>query len=448
MFIHDRAVSKPHGAVLMIGLAVIATAAVLIIAVAKTAVLTNDKTRSLALADASAKSVATWYAQILNYDAYSNRAIAANEIMMAQAVTLAAWTQYVQTLAVNIGTVASVLPALRPVAGWVQETAALSHQMASAGAMAEVPLRSAYTRALQSSQQIMHASATPFGAQALVNEVIWTADSRFFGRIIPSSNISAFSQFSKVYSNAERQPLADLVRRSQDGFSRQRATDQRLYLMPTTGCIPTSVDRAFSKLIRRGGTWFTTDYRDIEAADTLSIHTWRRRSRWNRTCGGIGESIPIGWGAAEASTRDFGRHEDPVGVGANGAALSRARSGLVRIPGYLGLSSSRELSGPLAQARRNASIRVPVLVRLPASKVATPTAAQTLMPRESGSVSGQIWSLAVAETYFLRPVDTLTDPATREFANLFSPFWGARLVAPDTQDRAVALAISQAGASQ
>lgn len=432
----------------MIGLAVITAAAVLIVAVARTAVLTNDKTRSLALADASAKSVATWYAQILNYDAYSNRAIAANEIMMAQAVTLAAWTQYVQTLALNIGTVASVIPALQPVAGWVQETAALSHQMASAGAMAEVPLRSAYTRALQSSQQIMHASATPFGAQALVNEVIWTGDSRFFGRIIPSSNISAFSQFSKVYANAERLELADLVRRSQDGFSRQRATDQRLYLMPTTGCIPTSVDRAFGKLIRRGGTWFTTDYRDIEAADTLSIHTWRRRSRWNRTCGGIGESTPIGWGAAEASTRDFDRHEDPVGVGANGAALSRARAGLVRIPGYLGLSSSRELSGALAQARRNASVRVPVLVRLPVSKVATPTAAKTLMPSESGSVSGQIWSLAVAETYFLRPVDTLTDPATREYANLFSPFWGARLVAPDTQDRAVALAISQAGEVQ
>ena len=297
--------SPARGAVVIIGLAVIATACVLAIAISQSAIFTNDKARSLAVADAAAKSVATWYAQILNYDAYSNRAIAANEIMMAQAVTLVAWTQYVQRLSTNAGTVASVVPALRPVAEMIREVSTVSHQLARAGAMTEVPLRSAYTRALQNSQQIMHAAATPFGAQALVNEVIWTADPRFFGRIIPSSDISAFSSFSKANSGADRRELANLVRRAQDSFSQGRATDQRLYLMPTTGCIPTSIDRAFGKLIRRGGTWFTSDYRDIEAADTLSIHTWRRRSRWNRTCGSIGESIPLGWGASDAHQREL-----------------------------------------------------------------------------------------------------------------------------------------------
>lgn len=437
--------SRPRGAVLVIGLAVVATASVLAVTIARSAIFTNDKARSLSLADASAKSVATWYAQILNYDAYSNRAIAANEIMMAQAVTLVAWTQYVQTLATNIGTVASVVPPLRPVAGWIQETAALSHQMANAGAMAEVPMRSAYTRALQSSQQMMHASATPFGAQALVNEVIWTADSRFFGRIIPSSDISAFSKFSKSYTGSDRKELAHLVGRSQDSFSQRRASDQRLYLMPTTGCIPTSVDRAFGKLIRRGGTWLTNDYRDIEAADTLSIHTWRRRSRWNRTCGGIGESIPLGWGAADASPASSGIREDPVGLGANGGAFSNAKSRLVRIPGYLGLSASRELSDAFTQARQTASVRVPVLIRLPVEKVSKVTGTHRNGDSEGMALDGQIWSLAVGETYFLRPVDTLSDPATREFANLFSPFWASRLVAPTAQDRALALAMAQSG---
>lgn len=228
----------------------------------------------------------------------------------------------------------------------------------------------------------------------------------------------------------------------------RRASDQRLYLMPTTGCIPTSIDRAFGKLIRRGGTWITNDYRDIEAADTLSIHTWRRRSRWNRTCGGLGESIPLGWGAADASSSDFGLQEDPAGVGANPSAFAYAREGSVKIPGYLGLSASRELNSTLANARKNASVRVPVLVRLPANKLAVVSAARNLLSDNSGPVGGQIWSLAVGETYFFRPPDTLSDPATREFSNLFSPFWGSRLVAPDTQDRAVAMALTQAGGSQ
>ncbi|MFZ9346924.1 MAG: hypothetical protein ACO24A_07435, partial [Burkholderiaceae bacterium] len=108
--------SAPRGAVLVLGLAMMGALVMLVVFIANSAILTNDKTRSMALADASAKSVATWYAQILNYDAYSNRVIAANEIMMAQAVTLAAWTQYVQNLSRNIGAVAALIPTVQPVA--------------------------------------------------------------------------------------------------------------------------------------------------------------------------------------------------------------------------------------------------------------------------------------------------------------------------------------------
>lgn len=442
--------TEPRGAILALGLAVLATVVVMVVVLAGSAIMTNDKTRSLALADASAKSVATWYAQILNYDAYSNRAIAANEIMMAQAVTLTAWSQYVQQLSQNIGAVSALIPAVAPVSAWIQEAATLAHQMARTGAMIEVPLRSAYTRALQSSQQVMHASATPFAAQAMVNEVIWSGDSRFFGQIVPSSSVSAFYQFSKNYADDERAKLADLVRQGIDAYSRKRHHDSRLYLWPTTGCVPTSVDRAFSRLIRRGGTWLTSDYEGWESADTLSVHTWRRRSRWNPTCGGSGEALALGWGASDASTfAGDGMTEDPVSVSANPRAYRQARSNTVRIAGYLGLSAHRELSAAVLQSRPTASVRVPVMVRLPSAKqvsvaMSRPAASHT----PSAALGNAIWSLSVAETFFHRPPDTLVDPATREFANLFSPFWASRLVAPDSADRTVATAMAQVGVSR
>ncbi len=436
---------RPKGFVLITGLLLTGTLGVLLYVLAQSAIVTNDKTKSLALADASAKSVATWYAQILNYDAYTNRAIAANEIMMAQAVTLAAWSQYVSTLSNNIGTLASVIPALAPTATWVRETATLSYEMAAGAAMVEVPLRSAYTKALQSSQQVMHASATPFAAQAMVNEVTWTADQRFFAQIIPSSNISAFTALTKNHTGTERIDLATLVGQAQDSFSTKRGSDNRLYLMPTTGCIPTSWDKLFSKLIKRGGTWLTPDLRDWESADTLSIHTWRRRSRWNRTCSGIGESIALGWGATDADLSGVGNvATDPAGNVANPSAYQNARSGVVRIPGYLGLSNFRELAPSLAQARATASVRVPVLVRLPVSKIKTITAgSQTRQQDVSRPLSDALWSMSVAETFFLRPADTMRDPASREFANLFAPFWGSRLVMPSAADRSVALVMAQ-----
>lgn len=433
---------------MIIGLALLGTVTMSAYMLARSAVLTTDKNRSMALADASAKSVATWYAQILNYDAYSNRAIAANEIMMAQATTMASWTQYVQNLSKNIGTVASVIPAVAPWASWIQETATLSHQMARSGAQLEVPVRSAYARALQSSQQVMHASATPFAAQAMVNEVIWTADARFFGQIIPSADMSAFSKFSKTFAGNERQAFATLLRQSQDGFSTSRGSDSRLYVMPTTGCIPTRMDQVFARLVKRGGTWLGNSLNELASADTLSVHTWRRRGRWDPRCGGIGESVALGWGAADASLRGQGRiNGGPTGLGDNPGAMRNARSSAVRLPGYLGLSGHRELIATSAQARKAAAIRIPVLVRLPLSKVQAVTAGKSAMAQDAeDGIGNGVWSLSVAETYFMRPRDTLPNTASREFANLFSPFWAARLVAPDPADRSVAMLLAQSKA--
>ncbi len=435
----------PHGAVIIAGVAFLALLAVVMGWLARSAILTNEKTRADALADASAKSVATWYAQILNYDAYTNRAIAANEILIAQAATMTAWTQHVQTLSRNLGMVAQLIPPVQPVAVWIQEASVLSHEMAKTAAMIETPLRSGYTRALQSSQTIMHASATPFAAQAMVNEVIWTADSRFFGQIIPSSGLSDFYNATRNYQGADRRDFATLVQQTQDSFSRSRNENTRLLLMPTVSCIPTSTDRAFARLAKRGGTWISRDLSDWESADTLSIHTWRKRSGWNPTCGSLRESIALGWGASDASiSRSDGIQDDPAGVGGNPGAFSRARSELVGTPGYLGLSDHRELSAPLAQARGDVSIRVPVLVRLSDSKIRASRFGQTIRGHAiSDAKSGNLWSLSVAETHFLRPPDTLPNSATREFANLFAPFWGARLVPPTLSDRSVATALTQ-----
>jgi hypothetical protein len=438
--------TAPEGAVLIAGIAFIAVLATVIFGISRSAVITTEKTRAMSLADASAKSVATWYAQILNYDAYTNRAIAANEIMIAQAVTMVAWSQYAQHLAQNTRLIGSLLPPVQPITTWIDQAARVSHQLARSGAQIEIPLRSSYTRALQSSQSIMHAAATPFAAQAMVNEVIWTGDNRFFGQIIPSSNISAFSNFSKNRTGQERLELASLVRGSQDTFSDRRGFDQRMYLLPTYSCFPTSIDRAFAKMIRRGSTWLTANMQDWESADTLSLHTWRRRGFFDPRCSSLRESTVLGAGGGDANsggTRNLLRSNSALSPNSNGYA--RARSSAVTVPGYLGLSAHRELTSPTLAARQNGTIRVPVLVRIPVSKIGRITAGAPAVWGDNESLMGNaLWSLAVAETFYLRPVDTLTNSATREFANLFAPFWHARLVAPSSEDRLLAVTMAQA----
>lgn len=443
-------VSAPRGAVMVAGLALLAVIAVTAYVVARSAILTTDKTRSLALADASAKSVATWYAQILNYDAYTNRAIAANEIMIAQSVTLAAWTHQVKTLSGNLGFVGSFIPAIQPMTTWIQEVAELSHQLAKTGATLEVPIRSGYTKALELSQKIMHSSATPFAAQALVNEVIWTADKRFFGQIIPSSDISGFYKLTKPYEGADRISLADLISRSRDSFSTSRSFDKRLYLLPTFRCIPRNSDQFLSRLVKRGGTWMTSDFNQWESVDTLSVHAWARRSRRNPFCGSISETWSLGWGASDADLAGFGGiNEDKANLSSNPGAFSDARSSVIQIAGYQGLANFRELRADLAANRSQAASRVPVLVRLTESRMGKVSAGSSKMADANTTLlGGAIWSLAVAETFFHRPADTMANPAQREFANLFSPFWGSRLIEPSLQDKTVATSIAQARGSE
>jgi Flp pilus assembly protein TadG len=58
----------------------------------------NEKQRLANAADAAALSAAVWQARALNFDAYTNRAIVANEAALAQSVSLRSWSSYMTRL--------------------------------------------------------------------------------------------------------------------------------------------------------------------------------------------------------------------------------------------------------------------------------------------------------------------------------------------------------------
>ena len=57
----------------------------------------TEKIRVTNAADAAAYSAAVVEARALNYDAYLNRAMVANEMVIAQMVSLASWLDYFAT---------------------------------------------------------------------------------------------------------------------------------------------------------------------------------------------------------------------------------------------------------------------------------------------------------------------------------------------------------------
>jgi len=61
--------------------------------------LTREKTKLVNTADAVAYSAGVMNARALNFEAYTNRAMLANTVAIAQLVSLSSWVQYTNTLA-------------------------------------------------------------------------------------------------------------------------------------------------------------------------------------------------------------------------------------------------------------------------------------------------------------------------------------------------------------
>ena len=69
-----------------------------------------DKQRLANASDSAAYSGMVWQARALNFQAYTNRAMVANQVAIGQAVSLYSWAEYVETSAENAELVLGPIP--------------------------------------------------------------------------------------------------------------------------------------------------------------------------------------------------------------------------------------------------------------------------------------------------------------------------------------------------
>ena len=74
--------------------------------------ISNEKSQLQNTVDAVAYSVATVEARDLNFKAYTNRAMVANQVAVGQAVSLVSWARWLDRTAENLGLVTSWIPYL------------------------------------------------------------------------------------------------------------------------------------------------------------------------------------------------------------------------------------------------------------------------------------------------------------------------------------------------
>ncbi len=438
-----------RGQALVLGLVLLLAAVLALFFLFSTGQVLSTRQRLDNAADAAALSAAVWRARVLNFHAYSNRAIIAQEVAVAQAVTLTSWAKYFETFTGNASRLASAYPPAAAVLSAAASVAAHARQFTEQAASDEIGWRAdpvtGYKQLLLRSQALLHRSADTFGLGAVANEVARANDPRFFA--FAMSDAGGYERFTKRHlGDPERQRLQKVVLDALDPFTKgPRRNDLRLLVLPSS-CVGRTldVDKWVQWYRKRGGTAMAPDLERWEAVDTGSIHDWRRGGFFSSSCRDR-EALAMGWGAVEASHNppEHNLLAFPGATAENSAATMFAiygisGDGLAGFGRYDGIARIRDLDYAALDDPRFPVTRLAVLARIEGSAVRTAntlnlgTGRLRLFERFAGN---RVWSLSSAEAYFRRPPGAT---ARVEYASLYSPYWQARLVEPSTAERAAA----------
>jgi len=404
--------------------------------------LVQEKLRLTNTADAVAYSAGVFEARVLNYDAYANRAIVANQIAIGQAVGLASWSKYMGTAAGNIGPYLYLIPyvgaALKSAMDYVESIL----DVFTPALAATIPMHDAAIQALALSQQAMHG---PGDSLAIANRL--TVMRRVASENDPNAVVDPipisddFIGFIRDYSTREdRRRMGQIVHDSRESFLRSRDWNFGLVVL-CTGI----------QLRKRGSTELIDLVDGWKSMDTLSAHRYRiRRWRCRRT------ETPIGYGTAfsqdgfadHAYTYSGSRSRNP-------RASSRADSsegiaeGFDPAPTSVGggaIPRFRELSDR-ALAMDDPVTRLTVRVTKSAGNQRFSGGSSIIQPQGrlqlyDGALSGdRSAAIARVEVFFERPDNGNTrHPGRAELGSLFNPYWQVRLAPVTTAERAAAQA--------
>lgn len=391
----------------------------------------SEKQRLVDATDAAALSAATWEARALNFEAYMNRAVIANEAAIAQSVSLRSWSAYMNRLLPTSALVTRWVPGLNVAMLALQRVWAGFDAALQPGLSAVEGMLSLVDHDLAAAQRYVHAIAL-VAVPAAVRGTLAANDPRYRlsagGEAMLARWSADWLRFESLYGGAFRWRQADVLQRSGDGFVETRSAT---LAPPVVGSVV--------RLEKRGGTDLL-DFETWRAVDTLALHT-----RTGLIFGRLREQLPVSWGGAEngAFTRLVGTHGGSRRVNPRSTRL--AMTTLQPRRTYLGLPSLRDVS--VAQRDALEPPRLVVRAELAArdsvdSRAALGGArAVDLAGREFATArrgAGSVWAVSAAELRFARLVPRAD--GGRELGSLWNPYWRARLAAPTTAERLMAAA--------
>lgn len=444
----------------------------------------TEKNRLVTTADAVAYGAGVMQARALNFDAYGNRALVANEVLIAQMVSLSSWSQYVQTHGENLpwqfpecaepngagagyGAVFkydiyfaancyfSVQHASKFIAGAAQKLPALMQKIVTAV--------EANKKLIQLAQKALHGPGNANGTgnaplsafqigRATVMQEIADANYRDDGSVTATAQLltDGWPGFTRRYEGDERARIAEVARTAahSDSFVRQRNWTAEAMLPPPWewACALRGRKNAVK---RRGGTELV-NYDEWKAEDTESYWEVRNVGRIFKRCGR--REHPIAWGEQQAHPKDADQDEAGAALGGsprtNPYAHSLASSD--QWTEYTGLPAFHDLSPDhLKQGAADPRLKLQVKLTRKRDQLATPEGRSAVRQApdpvggrpnvtayQSSLSGGEMTASAAVEVWFERPPGSPDNGwggksgKPSELPSLFNPYWQARLLDP------------------
>ena len=463
--------TRQSGQVLPLGLVLVVFCVVGALMLFNTGQVASDKMRLANTADAAAYSGALWQARALNYQAYANRAMVANQVAIGQAVSLNSWMNYAAVTSEQIATVTKPVPILNVVTSGIQTGVTAADKVVALSTQAMVTVSSIITRVLSASQDAMIA-ATLYNTSEIISVVASETDPRFhtnsgYGLLQKGLNAVAWSSFSKRYDKNDEPAMRErqsLIMESRDRFTQERNWELFGSWVPIGGL-------TVADLVRQGTTKLTAvdTSNGLEwewmAKDTLSIQTKKFGFFSSKKA-----EIPIAWAASFASSKNSKRtsqnqrcnrlqvfggsygseacgkfvddNHTSEGFADNNVRSLAGRATRRSMSGYAGVQSFWVLSDESRSAEQ-AKLSVKVEVSLPSEQLrGSDTVLQADTLAAPVEVAGNaLSSISIATVSYQRPNDFFLNTSKLEKANAYNPYWQAQLAPVSFAERTGALAL-------
>lgn len=309
--------------------------------------LAYEKSKLVNTADAVAYSGGIMNARALNFQAYTNRAMIANTVAIAQLVSLSSWVAYAQVYG-QLGETTAFNPKyygslLIPYSAAAESGAYLNSTMNELGTLKGMAAASdTIVQALMVAQKTAYLGLLP--ARKTLMQKVADANYKDDGTVevgkIPLT-VNEFTSFSTQYADNQRTRFAALA---QTAAKKDPFVAGRSWRRPSVYPDCVSAWPRVDWVNRRGGTELI-GLDEWRAADSQSEWRWVPRSKWDIFCQGLTET-PQGWGGTSAATKfsydfDLSHYDAALANNPTSATLAQVST---RDWNYSGLPSFYDLT--------------------------------------------------------------------------------------------------------